>query len=192
MVLAARYKHSFLCDLIVHLTPALHSACPDTARLHAVYKVPSCTQHPVPATGQVTRHQAEYGPCGYCGRWNIEWIETERRKIIVWPQNLLSFNFIKGIKKQGCGRRWTENHLWMYILEWIPTLIVHCSSNEALHVRISACFVCGLYLNYTIRTIAHPLVSYWPQGNVLILQVCCCITTQQSHSIPFHEGLNML
>ena len=45
-------------------------------------------------------------------------------------------------------------------LEWIPTLIVHCSSNEASHVRISACFVCGLYLNYTIRTIAHPLVSY--------------------------------
>ena len=33
-------------------------------------------------------------------------------------------------------------------LEWIPTLIVHWSGNEASHVRICACFVLGLYLNY--------------------------------------------
>ena len=114
---------------------------PDTAqRLHAVYKVPSCTQHPVPATGQVTRHQAEYGPCGYCGRWNIEWI-------IVWPQNLLSFNFIKGIKKQGYGR-WNENHLWMYI--GMDTH-AHCAlvrqwGNEASHVRISVPVLFVVYI----------------------------------------------
>ena len=192
MVLAARYKHSFLCDLIVHLTPALHSAQPRHGTA-ATRCIQSALLHATPGASHWSGHTppGRVWPCGYCGRWNIEWMKTERRKIIVWPQNLLSFNFIKGIKKQGYGR-WNENHLWMYILEWIPTLIVHCSSNEASHVRISACFVCGLYLNYTIRTIAHPLVSYWPQGNVLILQVCCCITTQQSHSIPFHEGLNML
>ena len=67
MVLAARYKHSFLCDLYISLQLSTPPS-PDTAqRLHAVYKVPSCTQHPVPATGQVTRHQAEYGPVDIVG-----------------------------------------------------------------------------------------------------------------------------